>query len=172
MNQLRFSLVYQAGIANVFQVESWNLSPFGRNAKRLMQSDFRTCETFARGLAFGGHLVQTFACNLAGEIANSKWSDELEAQPFSEDFRPVIQSKAKQVSPLDALLDSLTENEVVTTREVASELKISTAQAYKLLSSAEQAEKVCKYGYRVKGGWEDPAHSNRKCDSLGWQVIK
>lgn len=75
-------------------------------------------------------------------------------------------------SPLDSLLAGLTENEVVTTREVASELKISTAETYELLSAAEQAEKVCKYGYRVKGGWEDPAHSNRKCDSLGWQVIK
>lgn len=74
--------------------------------------------------------------------------------------------------PLDSLLADLTENEVITTREVANELKITTAQAYKLLSAAEQAEKVCKYGYRVKGGWEDPAHSNRKCDSLGWQVIK
>lgn len=83
-----------------------------------------------------------------------------------------LREVASSESPLDSLLAGLTENEVVTTREVASELKISTAQAYKLLSSAEQAEKVCKYGYRVKGGWEDPAHSNRKCDSLGWQVIK
>lgn len=83
-----------------------------------------------------------------------------------------LREVASNDSPLDSLLAGLTENEVITTREAAKALKISTAQAYKLLSTAEQAEKVCKYGYRVKGGWEDAAHSNRKCDSLGWQVIK
>lgn len=83
-----------------------------------------------------------------------------------------LREVASEDSPLDSLLGGLTENEVVTTREVASGLKISTAQAYKLLSAAEQAKKVCKYGYRAKGGWEYSAHSNRKCDSLGWQVIK
>lgn len=172
MNQLRYSLVYQAGIANVFQVESWNLSPFGRDAKRLMQSDFRSCENFARGLAAGGHLVQTFACNEAGDITNSKWSDDLEAQPFSDKFRPVIQTKTETASPLESLLEGLSENEVITTRETAKALKISTPAAYKLLTAAEQAGQVCKYGYQVKSGWDDPAHTNRKCDSLGWQVIK
>lgn len=83
-----------------------------------------------------------------------------------------LREVASNDSPLDSILSGLTENEVITTREVASELKISTAQAYKLLSAAEQSEKVCKYGYRVRGGWESPEHSNRRCDSLGWQVIK
>ena len=73
---------------------------------------------------------------------------------------------------LDSCLAEMEENEVWTTREFAAALGISTREAYKLLSAAEQAEKVCKYGYRVKGGWDDPAHTNRKCDSLGWQVIK
>jgi hypothetical protein len=75
-------------------------------------------------------------------------------------------------SPLEPLLERLSENEVITTRETAQAFKISTAQAYKLLTAAEQAGRVCKYGYQVKGGWEAPEHSNRKCDSLGWQVIK
>ena len=73
---------------------------------------------------------------------------------------------------LQKLLGSLSENEVLTTREVAAKLGIKTPQAYALLSEAEKAEEVSKYGYQVKGGWDDPEHTNRKCDSLGWQVNK
>jgi hypothetical protein len=86
-----------------------------------------------------------------------------------------VRAKLREVgaeSPLDSLLAKLSENEVITTRETAKALKISTPAAYKLLTAAEQAGQVCKYGYQVKGGWDDPAHTNRKCDSLGWQVIK
>jgi hypothetical protein len=86
-----------------------------------------------------------------------------------------VRAKLREVgteSPLDSLLAKLSENEVITTREAAKALKISTTEAYKLLTAAEQAGQVCKYGYQVKGGWDAPEHSNRKCDSLGWQVIK
>jgi len=88
-------LVYQAGIANVFTVESFNLSDFGRNAERIMQADFRTCENFARGLAFAGYDVATAACNQAGDITHAHWSTDLDAQPFSKEFHPV-RSKAVQ----------------------------------------------------------------------------
>ena len=54
-------LVYQAGIANVFSVTCFNASPFGRDAKRLIQSDFRTCESFALGLASAGVHVATMS---------------------------------------------------------------------------------------------------------------
>ena len=58
---------------------------------------------------------------------------------------------------------------VMTTREVSEVLGISTTKAYRLLRKELNAGTVCRYGYRVKGGWDDPDHTNRKCDSLGWQ---
>lgn len=91
----RAVLVYQAGIANVFEVTAFNLSDYGRDAKRIMQNDFRTCEAFCRGLAYGGVIVQTAACNQAGDITRAHWSGDLDAQPFgraalcSEEFQPV-----------------------------------------------------------------------------------
>lgn len=82
-------LVYQGGIANVFEVQSFNLAEHGRGARRLLQSDFTTCEWFARGLHAAGCVVRTAACNRAGDIENETWTDDLEAQPFSESFHPV-----------------------------------------------------------------------------------
>jgi len=66
----RAVLVYQAGIANVFQVESFNMANYGRDARRLLQSDFRTCEAFARGLVAAGVRVTSAACNRAGDVAD------------------------------------------------------------------------------------------------------
>ena len=83
-------LVYQAGIANVFAVESFNLQLFGRDAERLLQSDFRTCEAYARGLAAAGVKVGSAACNMAGDVNLFPWTDDLESQPFSDKFRPVF----------------------------------------------------------------------------------
>lgn len=94
-------LVYQAGIANVFSVTSANLADFGRDAKRLLQADFRACENFARGLAAAGVIVHSVACNEAGDIAKSHWTDDLESQPFSENFHPVVNTTG--IPPLDLL---------------------------------------------------------------------
>lgn len=88
-------LVYQGGIANIFSVECLNMSQFGRNAKRLMQSDFSSCEHFAMGLAAAGVRVMSAACNEAGDIALSKWTTDLDNQPFSDSFRPVWNNVAK-----------------------------------------------------------------------------
>lgn len=82
----RFMLVYQEGIANVFEVDCFNLSDFGRNAKRLMQGDFKQCENFAKGLAYGGNRVHVAHCNQAGDIANSTWSADLDNAPFCDKF--------------------------------------------------------------------------------------
>ena len=82
-------LVYQAGIANVFAVDCFNLSPFGRNARRLIQSNFRTCEAFARGLAAAGVQVATAACNEGVDIVNRPWQTSLQDAPFCDSFRPV-----------------------------------------------------------------------------------
>lgn len=83
----RAVLVYQAGIANVFAVDSFNLSDYGREAYRLVQGSFRECEAFARGLAAAGVLVKSAGCNQAGDIINATWSEDL--GPFRDKARPV-----------------------------------------------------------------------------------
>lgn len=80
----RAMLVYQAGIANVFAVDSFNLAPYGRNARRLLQLDYRTCEYYARGLRAAGATVRVAACNQAGDIAERAWVDDSDAQPWYE----------------------------------------------------------------------------------------
>jgi hypothetical protein len=89
MKRRRFVLVYQAGIANVFQVKSFNLSDYGRNALRVYQGDFRTAEAIARGAALAGGNVKSAACNLAGDISSAHWTADLDGQPFREKFHPV-----------------------------------------------------------------------------------
>ena len=89
MKITKATLVYQAGIANVFAVDSFNLSPFDRNARRLIQYDFRTCENFAQGMAAMGCLVASAYCNEAGDISGRKWSENMDEMPFSESARPV-----------------------------------------------------------------------------------
>lgn len=84
------ALVYQAGIANVFELGNMSLDLVQRDAKRLIQSDFHTCESFAAGLKAAGVAVATAACNKAGDIAHQEWDIDLDAQPFSEKFHPVF----------------------------------------------------------------------------------
>ncbi len=82
----RAVLVYQAGIANVFAVTSFNLSDYGRDARRLIQADFSTCVSFARGLQAAGVNVKIAACNQAGDIVRATWTEDLDSQPFSDKF--------------------------------------------------------------------------------------
>lgn len=89
----RFMLVYQAGIANLFKVDCFNLSDFGRNAQRIFQGDFRTAQYMAHGAGLAGAVVMTAACNMAGDIAKAQWTDDLESQPFSKEFHPVFYTK-------------------------------------------------------------------------------
>ena len=87
-----YALVYQAGIANVFEIRTANYGTFGREAKRLLQADFRACEIFMRGILAGNDraLAITAACNMAGDIVNQEWSNDLNAAPFSDQFRPIF----------------------------------------------------------------------------------
>ena len=87
----RIVLVYQAGIANVFEVDSFNMADYEREAKRLLQGAFSTCESFARGMAAMGAIVRSATCNMAGDITRQSWSDNLEDAPFSDKFHPVHQ---------------------------------------------------------------------------------
>lgn len=85
----RAVLVYQAGIANVFAVESFNLSDYGRDATRLLQSDFSTCAAFARGMKAAGTQVKVCGCNMAGDVTRAHWTDNLDELPFSDKFTKV-----------------------------------------------------------------------------------
>ena len=76
-------LVYQGGIANVFAVDSFNMKDFEREAKRLLQADFQTCITFARGMGAAGCVVRTAACNTCGDITHTHWTERLAYQPFA-----------------------------------------------------------------------------------------
>jgi hypothetical protein len=94
----RYVLVYQGGLANVFQVKSFNLSDYGREARRLLQSDFKTAESFARGIAAAGGIVKSAASNRAGDIIHEQWTEDLDSQPFSDKFRPVDNSKGLSIN--------------------------------------------------------------------------
>ena len=82
----RVVLVYQAGIANVFKVDTFALDNDGRNAVRVYQGDFHSAVMLCRGMELMGAAVKTAACNRAGDIAEADWSDNLEEQPFSDKF--------------------------------------------------------------------------------------
>lgn len=79
-------LVYQAGIANVFRVDCFNLADVRRNAERLYQGSFRSAVTFAKGIQATGTEVKTSACNQAGDIRQALWSEDFNSQPFNDQF--------------------------------------------------------------------------------------
>lgn len=79
------ALVYQAGIANVFDVTDGQ-------RHRLMQHAFSPCEWFAAGLAACGAQVNSFHCNQAGDITDAQWSSDLEDAPFYESMHPITTS--------------------------------------------------------------------------------
>ena len=85
----QIALVYQAGIANVFECAKVSAEPYDRHAKRLMQADFAACENFASGMRAARLVVFTLHCNEAGDIQDSRWSWNLDEAPFRESFSPV-----------------------------------------------------------------------------------
>lgn len=86
------ALVYQGGIANVFDTSATG-KPLLR--KRILQGDFRTCEAFTRGLLAAGVEVTSLYCNQAGEIIEADWYSPLNDAPFNESFNPVGQYSRK-----------------------------------------------------------------------------
>jgi hypothetical protein len=93
----RIVLVYQGGIANVFEVSSFNMSDYGRDAKRLLQGTFGQCELFALGTAVMGAVVHSAHCNMAGAIAGQRWDDNLENAPFSAEMNPVTRNTVTRI---------------------------------------------------------------------------
>ncbi len=84
--KLKLMLVYQAGIANVFNVSGFGLGRDTTVRKRIYQGDFRTAEKICYGAALAGAIVRTAACNMVGDIIGQTWTDDLDSQPFSEKF--------------------------------------------------------------------------------------
>ncbi len=84
LEPMKIWLVYQAGIANVFQVDSFNLSDYGREAKRIAQGGFETCSSIAHGMGLAGSRVRTAGCNRAGEIQSEIWTDDMDSLPFRD----------------------------------------------------------------------------------------
>ncbi len=89
------TLVYQAGIANVFthKCEKDMRSENGTRdvRERVLQSDFRTCETYVRGMCAAGVKVRIAWCNQAGDITNSFWNfSNFENAPWNEQFAKTI----------------------------------------------------------------------------------
>jgi len=83
---MKIALVYQAGIANVFEVTNFGYEIAQRgDTRRLLQSDFHSCEYFARGMKAAGANVRSYGCNKAGDITNNEWSDN--RGPFREATR-------------------------------------------------------------------------------------
>ena len=73
-------LVYQAGIANIFQIQE------DGKFKRLLQASFKECEWFMRGAQHAGAWVDVAGCNRAGDIINAAWTRNLDSLPFREKF--------------------------------------------------------------------------------------
>lgn len=71
----RYMLVYQASIANVFRVNSFNLSDHGRDATRVFQGSFHTAQSICWGLGLAGCTVRSACCNKTGDVTGSHWSD-------------------------------------------------------------------------------------------------
>lgn len=92
---IRAALVYQAGLANVFVVDAFNWANYkgftraDRNARRIMQGAFSTCEMFARGLEANGTIVRSAHCNRVGDISNARWDGDLSNAPFRESMHQV-----------------------------------------------------------------------------------
>ncbi len=87
MANLRFenaALVYQSGIANVFEVLNFTYTGQAREARRLYQGDFRGAALYATALGAAGVVVRTSSCNVAGDCAEASWTLGTEGTPFHE----------------------------------------------------------------------------------------
>ncbi len=84
------AIVYQAGIANVFELDRTVAVQGYRPVKRLAQGDFRTCEAIAQGLMLAGVDVAVYSCNVAGDVSIHDWTRGLGDCPFRDEARPPI----------------------------------------------------------------------------------
>lgn len=88
MPSKKFILVYQAGIANLFEVDGFEPYPESRINQRVYQGDFRTAEAMARGMLMAGTSVRVASCNYAGDCSMIKWTPGVGACPFRDKANP------------------------------------------------------------------------------------
>ena len=81
--QVKIMLVYQRHIANVFQVDCFNVNPKGRQEKRLTQGTFAECEAFVKGCGAMGAVVRTVHCNVEPrhDVARMQWTEDMSTAP-------------------------------------------------------------------------------------------
>lgn len=63
-----YHLVYQCGIANVFRCSKAESEGSSIRYERLLQGDYRTAETFCRGLLETGAAVSVWHSDVAGDV--------------------------------------------------------------------------------------------------------
>lgn len=86
---MNLALVYQAGIANVFEIERFSLYSRCRGkTTRKLQHAFRTCEWYVRGAKDAGAIVRVYSCNVAGDCAEVDWTAGTDATPFRDQANP------------------------------------------------------------------------------------
>jgi hypothetical protein len=68
-NRIRYDLVYQCGLCNVFRVEVPQVG-VAQSPKytRVMQADYRACENYCRGLIEAGKEVAVWHSDVAGDV--------------------------------------------------------------------------------------------------------
>jgi hypothetical protein len=90
------ALVYQAGLANVFELNAFTNAAEERKAKRLLQHAFQPCEWYARGMMEAGYAVRVYSCNRAGDITNALWTDGMEDCPFRFHANPPLIARERR----------------------------------------------------------------------------
>lgn len=84
----RLALVYQGGLANLFEVERFGIRPKERReTRRVFQGDFGTAKAMARGAELAGARIGSYACNRAGDIINAPWDTTDVDAPFLDHDR-------------------------------------------------------------------------------------
>lgn len=73
-----FTLVYQGGIANVFDTTG------GGEPRRVLQHAFNVCEWYCRGAKAAGVEIHIAFCNVAGDCRLRVWSTPEDHAPFKD----------------------------------------------------------------------------------------
>ncbi len=63
---MRYALVYQVGIANVFRLS-------GKGRELVVQHDYRYCEAFCAGLLCADFAVEVYHADVAGDCSFADW---------------------------------------------------------------------------------------------------
>lgn len=80
-----------------------------------------------------------------------------------------MKAEILKLIPVAQVISGENVHETRTTKEIAAMLRISTAEAYKILCEMEAEGSSVKMGYRTKNGFEDIENSTRQTTSLTWQ---